>query len=116
MGDAGPRTACFVATGLARCLPNATHLALEHLYRITSLPVAAALALLLASKAAGLLAPMYFSRAVDSLAAGATPLALQAAGGALVVSGVCRAVSGLAKELQHPTFTPVSQVRQWGGI
>jgi len=45
--------------------------------------------------------------AVGSSGAGA---AVQAAVSALVVSGVCRGVSGLAKELQHPAFTPVSQV------
>lgn len=77
--------------------------------------LAVALGLLLTSKAAGLLAPLYFKQAVDALTTGVpsavgASAALPAAVAALAVSGVCRAVSGLAKEMQHPTFTPVSQV------
>ncbi|GAB4819537.1 hypothetical protein N2152v2_006583 [Parachlorella kessleri] len=71
-----------------------------------------AMVLLLASKSAGLMAPMYFKQAVDALSAvgsNGAGVAVQAAVSALVVSGVCRGVSGLAKELQHPAFTPVSQ-------
>lgn len=95
----------------------------------------AALALLLASKAAGLLAPVYFKHAVDALSSSAPAataaggsgaaaaaaaaaetaaashagLAAGAAGMALLLSGACRALSGMAKELQHPCFTPVAQ-------
>ncbi|KAL4520893.1 hypothetical protein Ndes2526B_g00075 [Nannochloris sp. 'desiccata'] len=89
--------------------------------------VAGALAALVISKAAGLLAPVYFKLAVDALStpaiatsstatAAATaasalwlPGAVPAATAALLVSGLCRALSALAKELQHPLFTPVSQ-------
>ncbi|KAL4440595.1 hypothetical protein ABPG75_003596 [Micractinium tetrahymenae] len=66
--------------------------------------------LLLASKAAGLSAPFYFKQAVDALAAGgSTAAALHAAAFALLLSGGCRVVAGLAKELQGPIFAPVSQ-------
>ncbi len=89
--------------------------------------VAGALIALVISKAAGLLAPVYFKLAVDALsttpstiittttAATTTssllwmPGAVPAATAALLISGLCRALSALAKELQHPLFTPVSQ-------
>lgn len=57
---------------------------------------------------AGLMAPLYFKKAVDSLAT-QTHVAAQAAVMALLWSGGCRIVNGLAKELQHPIFTPVAQ-------
>ncbi|KAL4423145.1 hypothetical protein ABPG77_007798 [Micractinium sp. CCAP 211/92] len=70
----------------------------------------AALILLLGSKAAGLSAPLYFKHAVDALAAGSGGSgALHAAALALLLSGGCRVVAGLAKELQGPVFAPVSQ-------
>ena len=61
---------------------------------------------------AGLMAPLYFKRAVDSLAGRATHAASIAAVTALAWSGACRVVNGLAKEIQHPVFTPVSQVSE----
>ena len=52
---------------------------------------------------------MYFKFAVDALGnKGAA--AISAAVAALLTSGLCRIVNGVAKELQHPFFTPVSQV------
>lgn len=59
---------------------------------------------------AGLMAPLYFKKAVDALAT-QTHVAAQAAVMALLWSGGCRIVNGLAKELQHPIFTPVAQAR-----
>ena len=50
---------------------------------------------------------MYFKHAVDAL--GSKTVA--AAVAALLASGLCRVVNGVAKELQHPFFTPVSQAR-----
>ena len=65
-----------------------------------------------ALRRAGLAAPLFFKRAVDALSAGAGgQAAVGAAVAALLASGLCKAGSGLAKELQHPTFTPVSQAR-----
>ena len=56
------------------------------------------------------MAPLYFKKAVDALAT-QTHVAAQAAVMALLWSGACRIVNGLAKELQHPIFTPVAQVQ-----
>lgn len=39
--------------------------------------------------------------------------AAQAAAAGLVLFGACRALSGVAKELQGPVFAPVSQVGAW---
>lgn len=58
---------------------------------------------------AGLMAPLYFKKAVDALAS-QTHVAAQAAVMALLWSGGCRVINGLAKEMQHPIFTPVAQV------
>ena len=58
---------------------------------------------------AGLMAPLYFKKAVDALAT-QTHSAAQAAVVALLWSGGCRVINGLAKEMQHPIFTPVAQV------
>lgn len=70
----------------------------------------AALTLLIFSKATGVLAPIYFKQAVDALSSSGTAQAMmKAAVAALLLSGACRAASGLSKELQHPLFTPVSQ-------
>jgi ABC-type transport system involved in Fe-S cluster assembly fused permease/ATPase subunit len=73
--------------------------------------VAAALAALIASKCAGLAAPMFFKDAVDAMAAGAGPAggAPAAAAAALAAAGACRALAALAKEAQSPLFTPVAQ-------
>ena len=58
----------------------------------------------------GLMAPLYFKKAVDALSS-QTHVAAQAAVMALLWSGGCRIVNGLAKELQHPIFTPVAQAQ-----
>ncbi len=75
--------------------------------------VAVAFLLLFISKASGLLAPLYFKHAVDALAAGAGAVpgtAAAAATTALLLSGACRMIGAVAKEVQHPIFTPISQV------
>ncbi|PSC71946.1 metal ABC transporter permease [Micractinium conductrix] len=74
-----------------------------------TLRLGAALALLLTYKAAGLSAPFFFKRAVDALAAGATDAGVRAAAAALLLSGACRVVAGMARELQQPMFAPVAQ-------
>ena len=56
------------------------------------------------------MAPLYFKQAVDALSS-QTHLAAKAAVVALLWSGACRIVNGLAKEIQHPVFTPVAQAR-----
>lgn len=55
---------------------------------------------------AGLLAPVYFKHAVDAMGQGAVQMTVAA----LLTSGLCRIVNGVAKEIQHPCFTPISQV------
>ncbi len=55
------------------------------------------------------MAPLYFKKAVDALAT-QTHVAAKAAVIALLWSGGCRVINGLAKEMQHPIFTPVAQV------
>ncbi|KAK9857626.1 hypothetical protein WJX84_005358 [Apatococcus fuscideae] len=65
--------------------------------------------LLIISKAAGLVAPFYFKRAIDCLGESAAKASIGAAVTALLWSGLCRVINGLAKEIQHPIFTPVSQ-------
>ena len=52
---------------------------------------------------------MYFKHAVDAMGTRGGA-AVTAAVAALLTSGLCRIVNGVAKELQHPFFTPVSQV------
>ncbi len=56
----------------------------------------------------GLAGPLFLKRAVDTLSAGAVD-ALVAAVHSVVCFGLCGVVQHLSKELQHPTFTPVSQ-------
>ena len=53
---------------------------------------------------------MYFKHAVDAMGT-RNGAAVTAAVAALLTSGLCRIVNGVAKELQHPFFTPVSQVQ-----
>ena len=55
------------------------------------------------------MAPLYFKKAVDALST-QTHVAAKAAVIALLWSGGCRVINGLAKEMQHPIFTPVAQV------
>ena len=56
---------------------------------------------------------MYFKHAVDAMGT-RNGAAVTAAVAALLTSGLCRIVNGVAKELQHPFFTPVSQARSCG--
>ena len=67
------------------------------------------------SKAAGLLAPLYFKAAVDAIL---LPIGhgvmvvghiVPSVTAALLLSGVCRALNSVSKEIQSPMFTPVSQ-------
>jgi len=67
------------------------------------------------SKAAGLMAPLYFKSAVDILSGNMYAVSsgflsiAPTVSMALILNGICRAVNALAKEAQHPIFTPVSQ-------
>lgn len=54
----------------------------------------------------GLMAPVYFKHAVDAMGKSAVAATVAA----LLTSGLCRIVNGIAKEMQHPCFTPISQV------
>ena len=55
---------------------------------------------------AGLLAPVYFKYSVDAMGRSAVSATIAA----LLTSGLCRIINGVAKEIQHPCFTPISQV------
>lgn len=72
--------------------------------------LAVALALLLLSKTAGIMAPLYFKQAVDALALGSSQSqAVPACVAAVLLFGAARCILSLAKEVQHPIFSPVSQ-------
>ncbi|WPT13144.1 ABC transporter B family member 25 [Picochlorum sp. SENEW3] len=72
--------------------------------------IGVAMGALVVSKAAGLLSPLYFKSAIDMLTGDAVAFTwISSVSMALVLSGVCRGVNALAKEAQHPIFTPVSQ-------
>jgi ABC-type transport system involved in Fe-S cluster assembly fused permease/ATPase subunit len=72
--------------------------------------LAVALALLLLSKTAGIMAPLYFKQAVDALALGGSQSqAVPACVAAVLLFGAARCILSLAKEVQHPIFSPVSQ-------
>ena len=82
----------------------------------TKLRLAFALVFLVAQKAFGLAVPVYFKFAIDHLTRAAQlpvgPEALQAANMAammLCVSGLFKAVAGIATELRVVSFTPVAQ-------
>lgn len=63
------------------------------------------------SKVAGLLCPMFLKQAVDALSTSLPPAVAAAAALKAVVSfGACDILKHAAKEMQHPIFTPVSQV------
>lgn len=68
----------------------------------------AAFICMLASKAAGLGAPLCLKAAVDSLSAGHAAVLIPAVRWVLCF-GLCGIVQHLMKELTYPTFTPVSQ-------
>lgn len=60
---------------------------------------------------AGLVAPIFLKKAIDALGGSTiTQAAVHASIVALLWSGACRVLSTLAKEIQGPVFTPVSQV------
>jgi hypothetical protein len=63
----------------------------------------------------GMAGPLFLKQAVDTLSSGAAD-ALAAAVTAVVTFGLCGVIQHLAKELQHPTFTPVSQVGGGGDV
>lgn len=63
-------------------------------------------------KCVGLLAPVYFKHAVDAMGQNAVQMTIAA----LLTSGLCRVVNGVAKEIQHPCFTPISQVSSFGAM
>ncbi len=77
-----------------------------------------ALGLVIISKAAGLMAPLYFKQAVDALSTtGQAAVSLSLAGGvvplattAIAFHGLARAINSLAKESQAIIFTPVAQL------
>ena len=73
-----------------------------------------AFGLVIVSKAAGLLAPLYFKQAVDALslstAASAAASTVPLVTAALFFHGVARAINSLAKESQAIVFTPVAQL------
>lgn len=72
--------------------------------------IGVAMGALVVSKAAGLLSPLYFKSAIDMLTGDAVAFTwISSVSMALILSGVCRGVNALAKEAQHPIFTPVSQ-------
>ena len=52
---------------------------------------------------------MYLKRAVDALGGVVTEAGVRACALALLASGACRIANSVAKELQGPVFTPVSQ-------
>lgn len=94
------------STSLWHVLPYLTKLALSDAQLYWRLGLA--FVLMIASKAAGLMAPLYFKQAVDALST-QSHVAAKAAVIALLWSGGCRVINGLAKEMQHPIFTPVAQ-------
>lgn len=67
-----------------------------------------ALGLVIVSKAAGLMAPLYFKQAVDALSTTINPIPLATA--AIAFHGLARAINSLAKESQAIIFTPVAQL------
>jgi len=91
------------SSGLMDVFPYLAKLALSE--KTLYWRLAGALALMVISKVAGLMAPMYFKHAVDAMGHSA----VQASVAALLTSGMCRIVNGVAKEIQHPCFTPISQ-------
>jgi hypothetical protein len=58
----------------------------------------------------GILAPIYLKQAVDALGGAVNEAAVRRTVHALILSGVCRILCSLAKEMQGPCFTPVAQV------
>lgn len=70
--------------------------------------LAVVLMLMVVSKWTGLLVPLLFKDAVDVLGAAADD-AVQQAVRILVLSGICKAVSGVANELRLVYFVPIAQ-------
>ncbi|CAD7699830.1 unnamed protein product [Ostreobium quekettii] len=73
--------------------------------------VGLAMTCLVLSKTAGLVSPFFLKQAVEVLGP-MTPAAAKAAALACLLAGLCRVVSGIAKELVGPLFTPVAQAAQ----
>lgn len=61
---------------------------------------------------AGLMAPLLLKNAVEAVTASKIGVAVQA----LLVAGLYRLISGIAKEAQTPIFTPIAQVHLGPGI
>eukprot|EP00878_Enallax_costatus_P016674 GHUV01017494.1.p1 GENE.GHUV01017494.1~~GHUV01017494.1.p1 ORF type:complete len:347 (+),score=102.06 GHUV01017494.1:358-1398(+) len=90
---------------LTHVLPYILKLALAE--KQLSWRLGAAMILMLASKAAGISAPLFLKAAVDTLSAGGA--AILPALRCVLLFGLCGIVQQLTKELCHPTFTPISQ-------
>jgi len=71
--------------------------------------LACALVLVVASKSTGIAVPLLFKSAVDTLTLSTGPDAFAVAGAALVLGGVCKALSGVCTEGRAIAFTPVAQ-------
>lgn len=67
-----------------------------------------AAAFMVLSKAAGLATPYFLKQAVEALGPMTAP-AVKASVGACLLAGLCRIISGVAKECQNPLFSPVAQ-------
>ncbi|GMH35638.1 hypothetical protein BSKO_03506 [Bryopsis sp. KO-2023] len=88
---------------LGKILPYLTKVALTE--RKLYWRLAGALLCMVVSKVSGLVAPVLLKDAVDALAASNVRLAV----GAVLLAGSYRLLSGVAKEVQYPIFTPISQ-------
>ncbi|BDA47349.1 Iron-sulfur clusters transporter atm1, mitochondrial [Coccomyxa sp. Obi] len=61
------------------------------------------------SKSSGLMAPVFLKNAVDALGTAANESAITRTVHALLLSGACRILCSLTKEMQGPCFTPIAQ-------
>lgn len=105
---AGGALACLVASKSAGALPPWPHA--QAATRTTESPRES---LVVTSFLTGLLCPLFFKRAVDAFSLQASaPLAtvLTVATQCLLLYGACDILKHVAKELQAPLFTPLSQV------
>ncbi|EIE23470.1 ABC family transporter: mitochondrial ATM1-like protein [Coccomyxa subellipsoidea C-169] len=69
----------------------------------------ASVALMLLSKSSGLMAPIFLKNAVDALGSVVNESAVTRTVHALLLSGACRILCSLTKEMQGPCFTPIAQ-------
>ncbi|KAK9905738.1 hypothetical protein WJX75_005420 [Coccomyxa subellipsoidea] len=65
--------------------------------------------LMLLSKSSGLMAPIFLKNAVDALGNVVNEAAVTRTVNALLLSGACRILCSLTKEMQGPCFTPIAQ-------